>query len=160
MSIYLSFVIRSRSLTDIIPKAQATRASDLLICAYCCTHRRMLPSALGGLRFRVPPVPGRLRTREYGKDQARPHGGFARPQPNKRIMAKSPRRRQGRILEMESCTIKRIKKLREQAPESALPALPRWRGRRGAGCPSRPSAPPPVRRKRSPCARSRRTARR
>ena len=35
-----------------------------------CVRRRMLPPALGGLRFRVPPVPGRLRAWEYVKDQS------------------------------------------------------------------------------------------
>ena len=35
----------------------------------CCVRWRMLPPALGGLRFRVPPAPGPSCTREYGKDQ-------------------------------------------------------------------------------------------
>ena len=30
--------------------------------------RRMLPPALGGLRFRVPPIPGHRCAQEYGKD--------------------------------------------------------------------------------------------
>ena len=133
MSIYLSFVIRSRSLTDIIPKAQATRASDLLICAYCCTHRRMQPhlagSAFACRRSRAVCAPGSMGKIKPGL------ATVSRPSTEQANYSKSPRRRQGRILEMESCTIKRIKKPRGKAPGSARPALPRWPARRGAGCP-------------------------
>ena len=144
---------------DIIPKARTARASDLLICAYCCTHRRMLPSALGGLRFRVPPVPGHCAPGVWERSSPASRR-FARPSTERENYSKKPSQTVRAHLKMESCTIKRIKKPREQAPGSTRPALPRWPGRRGAGCPSRPSAPPHGPRTGSPCARSPRTAHR
>ena len=76
------------------PRVCSTHVTHLTYSAFCmkigdiriepntpdCVRRRMLPPALGDLRFRVPPVPEHLGFREYVKDQCPAHG--PKPPPN------------------------------------------------------------------------------